>query len=310
MTATAASPGLDPARLKGVLLVLVAATVWSSGGPLMRAIEQATPWQILFWRSAAMFVVIALHALLVLKVEVRSAARGFGGLGWLSAAFVAGAFSLSIVALEHTTVANTLFMVAVSPLVAAVLGGILLKESVRRATWFALSLAAVGLAVMLWEGFDAGSPLGNLAAMGSAASFALFNVIYRRAELIGRKLDMSLVLCAGALIGVTVSGVTALAEGTGLLLSTPDLLYSLAFGLFQVGLGFILFTAGAKYLTAAEATLLALLEVVLAPTWTWLIFQEEPSELGLIGGLILLAAMILQAASGMRRRRQPAGIVA
>ena len=53
-----------------------------------------------------------------------------------------------------------------------------------------------------------------------------------------------------------------------------------------------------------------LLEVVLAPTWTWLIFQEQPSELGLIGGLILIAAMILQAASGMRRRRQPAGIVA
>jgi len=310
IAATAATSGLDPARLKGVLLVLLAAVVWSSGGPLMRAMESATSWQILFWRSAAMLLVIALHARFVLRVDLRAAARGFGGLGWLSAAFVATAFSLSIVALENTTVANTLFMVAVSPLVAAVLGGILLHEKVRRATWFALAIAAVGLAVMLWEGFEGGGLIGNVAAIASAASFALFNVTYRRAELIGRKPDMSLVLCAGALLGVLVSGAIATGQGIGLAVSTPDLLYSLAFGVFQVGLGFIFYTAGARYLTAAEATLLALLEVVLAPTWTWLIFGEEPSRLGLVGGTILLGAMILQAASGMRRRRQPAGILA
>jgi len=293
-----------------VLLVLLAATVWSSGGPLMRAIENASSWQILFWRSAAMFAVIAAYALAVQRIDVRQASRGFGALGWLCAAFVAIAFTLSIVALENTTVANTLFMVAVSPLVAAVLGGILLGESVRRATWMALALASVGLAVMLWEGFQGGGLIGNVAAIGSAASFALFNVTYRRADQIGRKPDMSLVLCAGALLGVAASGTIALGQGSGLMLSLPDLLYSLAFGLFQVGLGFILFTAGARYLTAAEATLLALLEVVLAPTWTWMIFGEKPSELGLVGGLILLSAMILQAASGMRRRRQPAGILA
>ena len=310
ISATAASPGLDPARLKGVLLVLLAATVWSSGGPLMRAIENATPWQILFWRSSAMLVAIAFYGRVVLRSDPRTAIKGFGSLGWLSAGFAACAFSLSIVALEHTTVANVLFMVAVSPLVAAVLGGLLLGESVRRATWLALSVAAVGLAVMLWEGFDGGSPLGNIAAFCSAAAFALFNVAYRRAELVGRKPDMSAVLCLAALLAMTVSGTAAVAEGTGLKLSTPDLLYSLAFGFFQVGLGFILFTAGARHLTAAEATLLALLEVVLGPTWTWLIFGEEPSGLGVIGGLILLAAMILQAASGMRRRRQPAGILA
>ena len=296
--------------MKGVLLVLAATLAWSCGGPLMRAIENATAWQILFWRSGAMFAVIALHGLLVLRVDLRAAWRGFGGLGWLSAALVAASFTLSIVAFEHTTIANTLFMVAVSPLVAAVLGGIILKESVRRATWFALAIATCGLAVMLWEGFGAGSPIGNLAAMASAASFALFNVTYRRAEQIGRKLDMSLVLCAGALIGVVVSGTIVLAKGWDLVLSPPDMAYSLAFGIFQVGLGFILFTAGARYLTAAEATLLQLGEVLLSPTWTWLIFREEPSELGMIGGAILLSAMILQAASGMRRRRQPPGLVA
>lgn len=309
MSAVAARPGLDPLRLRGVLLVLLAATVWSSGGPLMRAIEQATPWQILFWRSGAMLLVILLYGLAVQRLDLRRALAGFGWLGWLCGLFVAGAFSLSIVALEHTTVANTLFMVAVSPLVAAVLGGLMLRESVRRATWLALGLAAIGLAVMLWDGFASGSPLGNLAAFGSAASFALFNVTYRRAELVGRKPEMSVVLSAGALIGVLVSGTTALVEGTGLALSAPDLLYSLAFGVFQVGLGFILFTSGARHLTAAEATLLALLEVVLSPTWTWLIFGEEPSRLGLVGGLILLGAMILQAASGMRRRRAPPGLV-
>jgi drug/metabolite transporter (DMT)-like permease len=293
-----------------VLLVLLAAVVWSSGGPLMRAIENATPWQILFWRSISMLVAIAAYATVVLRLSPSKALRDFGWMGWLCALFCAGAFSLSILALEHTTVANVLFMIAVSPLCAAVLGGLLLGESVRRATWLALALAAAGLAVMLWEGFDGGSPFGNIAAFCSAASFALFNVAYRRAHLVGRRVDMNAVLCAAALIVTLVSGATAVLQGTGLWLTTPDLLYSLTFGVFQVGLGLVLFTTGARYLTAAEATLLALLEVVLGPLWTWLLFHEVPSELGLIGGLILLAAMVLQAATGMRRRRQPAGIVA
>jgi drug/metabolite transporter (DMT)-like permease len=163
---------------------------------------------------------------------------------------------------------------------------------------------------MLWDGFEGGSAFGNIAAFFSAAFFACFNVAYRRAHLIGRRLDMNAVLCAAALIVTAASGAISLLQGTGLWLTTPDLLYSLAFGVFQVGLGLVLFTTGARYLTAAEATLLALLEVVLGPLWTWLLFPEVPSELGLIGGLILLAAMILQAASGMRRRRQPPGILA
>lgn len=302
-------PGLDPARLKGVGLVLLAAVVWSSGGPLMRAIEQASPWQILFWRSAAMFAVIALYGLWVRRGRLREAFVFFGWLGWLCAVFVAASFSLFIIALENTTVANALFMVAISPLAAAVLGGLLLGESVRRATWCALAVAVGGLAVMLWEGFTGGGLAGNIAAFCSAACFAFFNVGFRRAELIGRKLDINVVLSVAALLGVAFSAVMILAGGEGFGLTPSDLFYSLSFGVFQVGLGFILFMGGARYLTAAEATLLALLEVVLSPTWTWLIFGEEPSSLGLLGGLILLGAMILQAASGMRRRRPPPGLV-
>jgi DME family drug/metabolite transporter len=292
----------DRARLKGVLLLLASGLVASCGGPLFRAIEQATPWQILFYRALGMLLVVGLYA------WGRAGWRfglAFGGIGWrglLAAGCLTAAFVCYILALSLTTVANTLFMVAAGPLVGALLGRLFLGERVRRVTWAAMLVAAGGIALMVGDGLASGQFWGNLAGFGAGAWFACFAVILRGAALNGHRIDANAALCAGALIGMAASAAISLADGSGLLLAPVDTAYALALGVLQLGLALIFFTIGARYLQAAEAMLLALLEVVLSPFWTWLLFAERPSDLGLVGGLILLCAMVLQGAWGLRAR--------
>ena len=296
----------DRARLKGVLLLLASGLVASCGGPLFRAIEQATPWQILFYRALGMLLVVGLYAWG--RAGWRFG-RAFGGIGWrglLAACCLTAAFVCYILALSLTTVANTLFMVAAGPLVGALLGRLFLGERVLTVTWVAMLIAAGGIALMVWDGLGGGQFWGNLAGFGAGGWFACFAVILRGAALNGHRIDPNAALCAGALIGMAFSAAISAGSGTGLLLAPADTAYALALGVVQLGLALIFFTIGARYLRAAEAILLALLEVVLGPFWTWLIFAERPSDLGLVGGLILLGAMVLQGAWGLRPRRSAA----
>ena len=296
----------EGARLKGVLLLLASGLVASCGGPLFRAIEQASAWQILFYRATGMLLVVGLYAWARSGWRFRVA---FGGIGWrglVAACFLTGAFVCYIVALTLTTVANTLFLVAAGPLVGALLGRAFLGDRVRPVTWAAMAIAVCGIGLMVGDGLASGQFWGNLAGFGAGAFFATFAVILRGAKLNGHRIDANAALCCGALIGMAVSALMAWSQGTGLLLAPADTAYALALGVLQLGLALILFTSGARYLTAAEAMLLALLEVVCGPVWTWLIFAERPSDLGLLGGLILLSGMLLQGAWGLRRRRPPA----
>jgi drug/metabolite transporter (DMT)-like permease len=296
-------PATDAARLRGVLLLLASGLVASCGGPLFRAIEQASAWQVLFYRALGMLLVVGLYAWA--RAGWRFGAA-FGGLGWrgLGAALcLTCAFVCYITALSLTTVANTMFMVAAGPLVGALLGRLFLGDRVRPVTWLAMAIAAAGVAVMVGDSLASGQFWGNLAGFGAGGWFACFAVILRGAALNGHRIDANAALSAGGLIGMAVCAVITTADGSGLLLSAADTGYALALGAVQLGLALIFFTIGARYLQAAEAMLLALLEVVLSPFWTWLIFAERPSDLGLLGGLVLLGAMVLQGAWGLRPRR-------
>lgn len=294
---------------KGVILVLLAGLAWSSGGPLMRAIQDATPWQILFYRSAGSLAIVLGYLFWDERGNTWSLIRGLGRWGLLASCFIAGAFSLFIVAMRLTSVANTLFLLSASPLFAAGFGGLVLHEKVRRITWLAIAIATVGLAMMVFDGLSKGGFLGNLAGLCGALCFSSYTLILRHVESSKGKVDLRGTVALGSLIGMAVSGTVALVESGNLALGLSDTLYAIAFGVFQLGLGLIFYLLGAKYLTAAEATLLALSEVVLGSLWTWLLFGERSSGWGLIGGLVLLGAVILQSASGMKRWRPPVGMV-
>ncbi|MEM9063550.1 MAG: DMT family transporter [Pseudomonadota bacterium] len=296
----------DPATLahdaaayrRGVLLILAAGICWSLMGIGIRLMEAATAWQILFYRS------IALAAFLFCVISVLSAGRplaviaaaGIGGM--IGGLALVGAFSGAVVAIQMTTVANAMFLFAAAPFLSAILGLVILGEAVRPGTWAAMAVATVGIVIMVWDGISGGQWLGNVLALGSALAFAVFTIVLRY----WKGGDMMPAVMWGGIFTALIAGAACLITGQGFAITGHDLVLAGVLGVIQVGLGLVLCTIGARTVPAAEVALLTLSEVVLGPLWVALILSEIPSTPTLIGGVILLAALALNALSGMRRR--------
>ena len=304
-----AVPSCSAPYYRGVVLVLAAGVFLSIGGIGVRLIEAADEWQILFYRSLALIVTL----LAVLAVRNRGALPGAlpGAFRTAGAPAVAGGLCLSfgfagfIFSLTHTSVANTLFLLSVSPFLAALLGRFVLGEGVRRTTWLAMSAALAGVAVMVGEGFATGSPFGNLSALLAALGFAGFTVALRR----GKTRDMLPSVCLAAVFTALVAGVMVSAGAGGFAISARDLGLCAVMGAVQIGAGLTIYTAGSRHVPAAELALLSLSEVVLGPIWVWLGVGEVPSVATVIGGAVVLGAIVGHAASGLRRWRPPIGAV-
>ena len=291
-------------EIRGRMLVILSGAGMSLSGLFIRSIEAADEWQILFYRSigivTALLVVIALRN----KGAVWPAFRKAGLNGVLAGLCLAAGFICFIFSMTHTTVANTLFLLAAAPFITAVLGRVVLGERVRRATWIAIVAATAGVAIMVGDGLAGGGLFGDLTALGAATAFAGFSVALRR----GRGVDMLPAVCLAGIFTWIAAGVMALGGG-GLAVTGPDLAVCLAYGALAISASLLLFTLGSRSVPAAELTLLSLSEVVLGPLWVWLVFAETPGRLTLAGGAVLLAAIMGHALSGMRRRRPPIGVV-
>lgn len=281
----------------GVVLVAVASALWSLMGLAIRQIEVADTWAVLFWRSAGMIPV------LVAFIDWRSGGRAFERLratGWTGVAGGAGlvlAFSGAIYAIQATTVANAVFLFAASPFLTAALGRIVLGEAVRPATWGAMALALVGMAVMVREGLALGALDGNLAALASAAGFAVFTVTLRR----GRLGDMMPAVVIGGMMSMLLAAVVLAATGAPLMVPAAEIAVALAMGAVILAAGMVLYTLGSQAVPAAELALITMIEAMLAPIWVWLILGETASVATLYGGVAVLGAVALNALTGMRR---------
>jgi drug/metabolite transporter (DMT)-like permease len=295
----------DAGYLFGVAMVTLAGGFWSIGGILVRWIEAADAWQIIFYRSAALALSVTLLVAIRHRGRLLAAFAGAGWNGALAGACLSGGFIGYVLALHHTTVANAVFMLGTAPFFAAVLGRWCLGEAVRPATWLALAVALAGIALMVGGSLVLGTIAGSLLALVASLSFAGFNVLLRR----GRDTDMMpCVVIAGAiaaLIALPVVAATHPDLASAFALSARDLVLCLIMGAVQVGLGLAVFTLGARHVSAVELALLAMTELFLAPLWVWLGVGEVPSAWTLAGGAVVMAAITFQALSGARRRRPP-----
>jgi drug/metabolite transporter (DMT)-like permease len=293
--------GRDSAYRRGVVMVMAAGALWSLAGPLVRSMEAAGAWQILFVRSTTVVVTVLAVLLWRYRGGCLDVIRAAGGLAVLAGALLGAGFCGFIFALVHTTVANALLMLSVSPLLTAVLGWVLLGETVRRATWLAMAVALLGVAVMVGGGILTGAWFGNLMALIATASFAAFAVALRR----GRGHDMLPALLWAGLLAALVAAVMA----PDLSMTPRDVTLSAIMGAALITGGTILFIAGSHTVPSAELALLSLTEVVLGPLWVWLAFAEVPHVETLIGGALVLTAIVGRALSGMRRTTPPFGAV-
>lgn len=284
---------------RGVLMCLLAGSLWSLMGVGLRQIGEASVWAILFWRSAGMVPVLLAFVWWNAGGRPMAAVRSVGLAGLVGGLGLVFAFAGAIYAFETTTVANAVLLFAAAPFVAAILAWVLLGEKVRPATWAAIAIAAFGMFLMLRDGLAGGTLAGNLAALVSACGFAVFSVALRW----GRVGDMLPAALIGSVLSLLAAAAVLAATGGAILVSPPDMALAAGIGAGVVALGMVLFTLGSKVVPAAELTLLSLVEVLLAPLWVWLALGETASPATYLGGAVLLCGVVLNAVAGLARRR-------
>ena len=289
-----ATAAASPAR--GAVLILLAGVGLSFGGLIVRHIAVADDWQIVFYRSAS--VAVALLMLLVLRDRGAFAAtfRRAGLPGLVGGSAIAVSMITFILSVNATTVANTLFLFAAAPIMAAALGWTLLRETVTRATWLAMAAALAGVAIMVWQGFAVGSPFGNLMGLVTALGFAVFTVALR----FGRATDMMPAVCLAGVISAAVAAAVSFRSGAGLAIPQGEVALCVLYGAL-IAAGLAVYTVGGRAVAAAVLALLSLTEVLLGPVWVWLFLGEVPHPLTLVGGGVLLAAIAGQAVASMGR---------
>ncbi|EYD75033.1 hypothetical protein Rumeso_03361 [Rubellimicrobium mesophilum DSM 19309] len=281
-------------------LVLVAGVLWSFQGLIIRQIAEAGSWAVLFWRSLGMVPVLLGFLVWRAGGSPWPAIRKVGLAGVLGGLGLIGAFGGAIYAIQATSIANAVFLFAASPFLAALLGWAVLRERVASQTWAAIAVALVGIFVMVREGLEGGALAGNVAALLSSLGFALFTITLR-----WRRLDDTLpVVLLGSLFSIVAGALLAGQIGQPLAVPVTDALWSMFMGAVTLSGGMILYTLGSKVVPAAELTLLSNTEVMLAPVWVWLLLGETASVGTLLGGAILLMAMVFNGLSGARRLAQ------
>jgi drug/metabolite transporter (DMT)-like permease len=281
---------------QGVALVMGAGALWSLMALMLRQIDAASVWQILFWRSLGVVPVLFAFVWWSSKGRPFAQIRRIGLAGTVGAFGLVFAFAGAIYAIQSTTVANAVFLFTASPFVAALLGWIVLREQVGIWTWAAIALAVIGMYLMVREGLAIGAMHGNIAALLSAAGFGAFSVALRW----GKVGDMLPVSMLGAAFSVVVAGLVLGLQGEPILVSPWDMGVSLVMGMGVLALGMVAYTLGSKVIPAAQLTLLSLIEVLLAPLWVFLFLGETASAATFVGGGVLLAAVALNAVMGAR----------
>jgi drug/metabolite transporter (DMT)-like permease len=273
-------------RARGVLLTLLAACGLSLGGVLVRHAD-GTAWEIVFWRSLTMSLVLAIFLGIQHGTGLVREVRRTGWAGLVCGLFLAGTFFGFVLAIQSTTVANVVVIMSTTPFWAAVFGRLVLGEPVGRRTWIALAFGALGVVIMCWDSLETQSGfIGNLFALGLAVCYAGHLVTLR---VVGNRVDMVPSVLIAALIAIVV----ALPLAWPPLATSPrTLTVALIMGTVQVGLPLILVTMAARYLAAAEVALLAMLEVILGPLWVWLVLGERPTALALAGGVLVIGALL------------------
>lgn len=271
---------------RGVVLVAAAAIVWSFGGVVARYLHVTDSWVIVFWRSA--FAAAFLLSFMLVRDGPRGTMALLSQIGLpsigVALCFVVASTSF-IVALAHTTVANILLIQAGAPLFAALITWALFGEWISRSTWAAIAAVIVGIAVMVSGSFTGRvSPIGDGLALAISLAMAIATVITRRHA----HVRMTPAVFLAMLIACTISASMSPPQWV----DRTDIGLLFAFGALNLGLGLALFVTGARLIPAALGGLVGSIEPVLGPLWVWLVHGETPGPRTLLGGALVLAALL------------------
>jgi len=310
----------------GATLVFLSALFWSFGGAIARFLDIEDSWTIVFYR--ALFAGLFLFGFLLFRDGPRETIRLYRNMG-IPGLLVGFGFAIAstcfIIAISYTTVANVVLIQAGVPLFAALMAWVVYRESISFTTWIAIAAVIVGVAIMVMGGpllvqadhmlgfglvddatIAAANPgidmryawFGNLLALTIAIVFAMVTVVTRRFKNVRQS--------PGASIGCFAASLVAFTQASSIQITPGELAILAAFGALNLGLGMALFVTGARMIPAAFAALLGTAETVLSPVWVAIIHHEVPGPETMIGGAIVLAALLGYLLSALRKQEAQA----
>jgi drug/metabolite transporter, DME family len=270
---------------RGVVFVILAVVGWSLSGLFVRLVPGLDGWQINCWRGYTMAVALAIYLVALYGPETGARFRAIPLPGLIGAAgfFVMGS-TLYVTSLTLAGTATVAVIGALSPIFTGLLSPWLTHERASLAAWISAGMALVGVAVMAWDGVTAGNILGIAVSLLVPLCFAGQTLMLRRY----REFDMMPAICLG---GFAVFAIAGLASGFAVPLAYLPIL--LLMGPIQLGIPLIFYGKGARSVPAVTLSLIAMLDVVLNPFWTWIGVGERPALSAYVGGAIIVAAVLL-----------------
>jgi len=283
-------------RRTGIALVIAAAVAWSTA-PFFTRLLPLDSWTILFWRGLFGGAVISVILVLTQGLAGLRDFTGMGKSGWLVASLSMLGMITFIPALQLTSVSNVAIIIATGPFVAAAIAWIWLRETPRLRTLLAMLVALCGVVIIV------GGAGGNSDIIGIALACFMTLVISAMTVVVRRHKGTPMV--AAAALSNLLGSVVSLPFAHGIAgVTTTELVTLAMFGFFQVGLGLSLFVLGSRFLPSGQATLIGTLETPLMPFWVWLAFQEIPSSRVLIGGVLVMGAVVADLLGEVRAQKR------
>jgi drug/metabolite transporter (DMT)-like permease len=288
--------GADSQRRLGIALVLAAAVAWSTAAFFTRLLPFDS-WTILFWRGLFGGGLIAVVLVLTQGRTGLKDLVGMGRSGWLIASLSTLGMVCFIPSLQLTSVSNVAIIIATGPFVAAAFAWIWLREAARWQTMLASVVALCGVAIIVGNIRASSDILGIALACLMTVAIAAMTVTIRRHKNTPMVAAAALSNFLGSIVSIPFAhGITSVTEA--------DLVIFAMFGFFQVALGLSLFMLGSRLLPSGQATLIGTLETPLMPFWIWLAFQEVPAPRALIGGALVMGAVVADIVSDSRAQRR------
>lgn len=279
-------------------MALAAGVTWSLGAVTARTAHGMDAWQYLIWRSVG--VIVVMGGLAAWRREGSPFPKAFRA-GWVMRIACVGLMLASVAfiyALKNTSAANAAFLASVTPLMAVVLARVFIGERLTVVTVASIALASVGLLVMVTADVGGGNLKGNIAALLSSLGFAGYSVCVRSEP----KRDWGPVMPGYALMAIALCGTVTLIGGRSLFPPLQDIGRAMLHGGVFIVLGTLLFNDASRHIPAVAMTVFAQTETVFVPLWIFLVLGERPAATSLVGGAIILGAVIGKAVLDARPR--------
>jgi drug/metabolite transporter (DMT)-like permease len=269
---------------KGSLLAFVA-VMFITPDSLFIRLSNIDTWGLVFYRGIIPFVTVLLGMLIIYKLNFFKMlfTSGYHGIIYILT------FSLTnitfVVSIQNTNVANTLVMIAMAPMLSAILGAIFLKELPDKKTWIAIFVTFGAAVYIFYDSLKLGNFFGDILGLITALGLAIGAVTIRSAR------NKNLV--PAAVVGKLLVALFALFFIESFTLTKSDQIIVPLMCIMCVAIPFVLVTIAPRFIPAAEVNLFFLLETIIGPIWVWLVIQEQPSIETIQGGAVIITAIAI-----------------